>query len=138
MLCFVVLLLLLCFCLVLSQWSHSTLTLDRVAPSPFPRDPNLYQECLDFLSLKQNLPRVLTVDQSGPGLVKVNSTCIQIQFRPVAIPKVDFLILFPHSMLLRRPTPRQTMAEEEANGTQNSLQLMRSQLRCLASHLRIQ
>jgi hypothetical protein len=49
--------------------------LDGVVASTFQMGPPLSMECLDFLSLKQNLARDKTVDCSGTtGLVKVNST----------------------------------------------------------------
>ena len=72
--------------------------LDRVAASP--TAPNFSMEFLEFLFFKQNLPREITVDQSGTGLVKGNSTYTRILY-PKGLPMMDFLIL---SLLFLHPT----------------------------------
>lgn len=61
-------------------------------------DPVLFVPFQDFLYLKQNLARAITVDHSG--VVKDNSTYTRIQSHPMEMSK-DFLIHF-HSMIPRR------------------------------------
>lgn len=67
----------------------ASLQMDQILSVAFP----------DFLYLKQNLPRVITVDHSG--VVKANSTLTKIQSRPKEMFHMVFLILF-HSMKPRR------------------------------------
>jgi hypothetical protein len=54
--------------------------------------PIFPKNLLAFLLVRQNLSRATTVDQSGTGLVKDNSTCTKLLY-PKDSPKMDFLIL---------------------------------------------
>jgi hypothetical protein len=65
---------------------------DLVAALNFPVE-------FQFLFFKQNLPRETTVELSGTGLVKGNSTSTKILYRK-EFPIMDFLIL---SILLLLP-----------------------------------
>lgn len=62
-------------------------------------DPILFVPFQDFLYLKQNLARAITV--ANTGVVKVNSTYTGIHSHPRQMPNKDFLIHF-HSMIPRR------------------------------------
>jgi hypothetical protein len=83
-------------------------------------------ECLHFLCLKQDLPRVKPVDLSGT--VKVNRTSTKTQYRPMWWPRIDFLTLSTHSMLPKRLNLVKTVAVDHfqvpqgPHGTQNSPQ----------------
>jgi hypothetical protein len=109
---------------------HSTLTLVRVADLTCQMEPIISVDSLDFLYLKQNLLRVITVDLSGLGMVKGNSTCNQILHRrPREFPMTDFLILSALSMLPMRPKVKEMtealfQARLGASGTRTLLPLV--------------
>jgi hypothetical protein len=95
-----------------------------VAATIFPME--LSVECLHFLCLKKDLPRVKPVELSGT--VKVNRTSTKIQYRPMELPKKDFLTLSTRSTFPKRLNPVMTMAVDHSqvpqglHGTQNSVQ----------------
>jgi hypothetical protein len=109
-----------CYDIVVAQHTNHLC----VAATIFPME--LSVECLHFLCLKQDLPRVKPVELSGT--VKVNRTSTKIQYLPMELPTMDFLTLSTRSTFPKRLDPVMTMAVDRfqvpqgLHGTQNSVQ----------------